>query len=80
MHARKPYKLFVSKFTSKDIQQVMKSHMTNPSVSGSTSADVRMRDAAGSDTAKNRKLSPMATPFGASWVKSRNEPKFPERE
>lgn len=80
MQGKKPGKVFISKFKTEEIHAVMREHMRNPSVSGSVTSDARMHDAAGSDYHKLRKLTPMATPFGASWVKSRNAPKYAEEK
>jgi hypothetical protein len=57
------------------LREVYQSNMRNPSVSGSVTSEARLRDAVGSDALKNRKLSGPATPFGMTWVKTRQEPK-----
>ena len=46
------------------IRSVYYQSIGNPSVSGSVPADVRMRDAAGSDSHRKYKLSGPATQFG----------------
>ena len=65
---------FVSKFKSSEIAQVYNSNKRNPSVSGSVPSDIRNIEAAGSDSVKKFRLSGPGTPFGMTWVKTRNEP------
>ena len=66
--AKKP-----SRFKPQDILSVLSDARRNPSVSGSVPSDVRLREAAGSDSGKKYKLSGMATPVGMAWHKGDNK-------
>lgn len=68
------YKVFRSKFKSSEIRGVMADAQRNPSVSGSMSSEMRHKLASGSDSKGKYRVSSPGTPYGMTWVKTRNEP------